>query len=423
MKYSLRQSGCIGRRCRGSKPFFNAAPVQAKLENTPAGDNYEHEANVMAGRVVNGNSKPDFFKPSLVGNSGSSGMYNFHEPLNCGGNNMDAATRNFMEAKFGYDFSNVKIYSDSTANQSARDINALAYTHGNNIVFGAGRYQPDTQSGRELLAHELTHVVQQQGLPSALQRKPRNAKEDKVSEMFDNDIDDFKRNYHLKIIFKGLIDSQKTPVKANKDGDVIGVTLGQTYADEQDENIRKAWMRTEIIGNFVKDDRFEDLAHDPTREKLNELNPPYQAGKYCTLNCPATAQSLAEYLKTGTINKAYCNPLMEGNGKGYGFDISMNTFSKDMTWKQAEAATRKQLTKHGDFVVIEARRSAAQMKQLNISERHYFTVVNVKGTLFAIDASMGGIVSSDLQNFIDQNIVATTYRLAKGEFKVKLVIL
>src|SRR3569833_1349345 len=101
----------------------------------------------------------------------------------------------------------------------------------------------------------------------------------------------------------------------------------------------------------------------------------------------------------------------------------MNKFSDPLSWKQAEATIRKQLKKHGDFVVVEAKRSAELMKKLNITDLHYFTVVNVKGTLFAIDAFGGGIVNSDLQDFIDKSIVATTYRLAKGEFKVKLVII
>lgn len=418
MRYPARQCGYTCKRGKTNGPFFNGAPVQAKLENESAGDKYEQEADAMAGRVVNGNPQPGFFKPTTVNSHGASG-----QSLHSGGSHLDASTRSFMEPKFGYDFSDVKIHNDSAAHQSASNINALAYTHGNNIVFGEGQYQPHTPAGKQLLAHELTHVVQQQGQATAVQRKKNNEKEDKASEMFDNDVDDFKRNYHLKVIFKGLVDGQKAPIIATKDGEVIGVTLGPAYAGEADENARKAWIKAEIIGKFVSSDRYQDLAYDPTHEKLNELNPPYMAGKYCALNCPATAAALADYLKTGNINKAYCNPLLEDKGKGYGFDVSMNKFSDPLSWKQAEATIRKQLKKHGDFVVVEAKRSAEQMKKLNITDLHYFTVVNVKGTLFAIDAFGGGIVNSDLQDFIDKSIVATTYRLAKGEFKVKLVII
>src|SRR5690606_20271324 len=77
----------------------------------------------------------------------------------------------FMENRFGYDFSHVKIHDDTVAAKSAQSINALAYTSGNNIVFNHGQYSPETNSGRKLLAHELTHVVQQgNGSQDQLQR-------------------------------------------------------------------------------------------------------------------------------------------------------------------------------------------------------------------------------------------------------------
>ncbi|POY36194.1 hypothetical protein C3K47_10570, partial [Solitalea longa] len=77
------------------------------------------------------------------------------------GQPMDESVRNFMEPRFGYDFSNVQIHNNSLAHQSSSAINALAYTHKNHIVFGNGKYQPETTTGQHLLAHELTHVVQQ----------------------------------------------------------------------------------------------------------------------------------------------------------------------------------------------------------------------------------------------------------------------
>ena len=66
-----------------------------------------------------------------------------------------------MESHFGRDFSAVRVHTDATAQRSAADIDAEAYTSGRDIVFGAGRYAPETTAGRRLLAHELTHVVQQ----------------------------------------------------------------------------------------------------------------------------------------------------------------------------------------------------------------------------------------------------------------------
>ena len=78
-----------------------------------------------------------------------------------GGQPLDEETRAFMEPRFGFDFSSVRVHADSGAADAARTINARAYTVGANIVFDSGRYNPRSGEGRRLLAHELTHVVQQ----------------------------------------------------------------------------------------------------------------------------------------------------------------------------------------------------------------------------------------------------------------------
>ena len=75
------------------------------------------------------------------------------EPLN-------SSIRREMEPAFGHDFSQVRVHTDSAASRSARAVNASAYTVGSDVVFGAGRYAPGTREGDRLLAHELTHVVQ-----------------------------------------------------------------------------------------------------------------------------------------------------------------------------------------------------------------------------------------------------------------------
>ena len=74
---------------------------------------------------------------------------------------IDASVRPFMEAHLGRDFSSVRVHADARAAESAAAINARAYTSGDEVVFGAGHYSPSTTSGRHLLAHELTHVIQQ----------------------------------------------------------------------------------------------------------------------------------------------------------------------------------------------------------------------------------------------------------------------
>jgi hypothetical protein len=84
-----------------------------------------------------------------------------HEVLGSPGTSLDSATRAYMEPRFGHDFSRVRVHADERAAESARAVHALAYTVGRDIVFGAGQYAPTTPDGRRLLAHELTHTVQQ----------------------------------------------------------------------------------------------------------------------------------------------------------------------------------------------------------------------------------------------------------------------
>ncbi len=87
-----------------------------------------------------------------------------HDTLRQPGHTLDRETRAFMEKHLAHDFSNVRVHTDSRAAESAESVNAHAYTVGRQIVFGSGRYAPQTTAGKQLLAHELTHVVQQRGM-------------------------------------------------------------------------------------------------------------------------------------------------------------------------------------------------------------------------------------------------------------------
>ena len=93
------------------------------------------------------------------------------------GRPLDPTLSQDMERRFGHDFSKVRVHSGgSEVEQSARNVNAYAYTVGHSIVFGAGQFSPDSNQGRRLLAHELTHVVQQGFGTAAIQRKPADDK-------------------------------------------------------------------------------------------------------------------------------------------------------------------------------------------------------------------------------------------------------
>lgn len=84
-----------------------------------------------------------------------------HNVLRSPGQPLDATNRAYFESRFGHDFSGVRVHADAKAAESARAVNALAYTVGRDVVFGEGQYVPASASGRRLLIHELSHVLQQ----------------------------------------------------------------------------------------------------------------------------------------------------------------------------------------------------------------------------------------------------------------------
>lgn len=176
-------------------PFF-----QPKLTINQPGDIYEQEADAMADKVmrmpVNKNENT-FIKPANISSlqrkcahceeeekiqkkseggaiAGIEAPSIVHDVINSGGQPLDSRTRKFFEPRFGHNFSHVLVHSGPTAEQSARDLNAYAYTVGQNIVFGTGRFAPESHEGRKLIAHELTHVLQQRSVPTKvtqIQRK------------------------------------------------------------------------------------------------------------------------------------------------------------------------------------------------------------------------------------------------------------
>lgn len=116
-------------------------------------------------------SESSLQRSAMSHDSGNSNANNVppivHDVLRSSGQPLDAATRSFMEPRFGHDFSRVRVHTDAKAAESAQAVNALAYTVGSNIVFAENRYRSGTNDGMKLLAHELTHVVQQERIASS----------------------------------------------------------------------------------------------------------------------------------------------------------------------------------------------------------------------------------------------------------------
>lgn len=143
----------------------------------PAGD-CEQEADCTADRVIRIPEVPDFrnrYSPVAGSRKNRIETCNAEnatvpsvvpDVLRSPGQSLGSSIRSFFESHFGCGLGDVRVHTDSKAAKSAAAVNALAYTVGQNVVFGAGQFSPEGTRGRWLLAHELAHVIQQRSLPS-----------------------------------------------------------------------------------------------------------------------------------------------------------------------------------------------------------------------------------------------------------------
>ena len=194
------QCACGG-GCPSCERQAGSRPLQARLRVSTPGDEFEQEADRVADRVMSIREPGPGAKLSNAGRAsntlaqrkcstceaepddkslessiavrtkaavGQTPRVNSEvsaqiDSLRGGGEPLPESSRAFFEPRFGRDLSGVRIHSNAIAAESARTLNALAYTVGQDIVFGAGQYAPAREDGRRLLAHELTHVLQQGG--------------------------------------------------------------------------------------------------------------------------------------------------------------------------------------------------------------------------------------------------------------------
>lgn len=130
------------------------------------------------------------------------------------GRTLDEGARSFMEQRFNHDFSGVRIHDDARAAASAHSFDAAAYTYGNNIVFGAGQYDPASGHGKHLLAHELAHVVQARSgkvSPRKLRRATFDWRGQTVNVDYGNVMTTYKYYDEVKARVKTLTGSDATP--------------------------------------------------------------------------------------------------------------------------------------------------------------------------------------------------------------------
>lgn len=202
----------------GDKKKKDDDKIQKKTRVGSSNDPLETEADAVADRVLSNSAAPVPVTSASTAiqraqaDSESSAPDSVDQTVAGSGKPLDSNTREFMESRFGQNFSQVRIHQGSSAEKSAKDVNAHAYTLGNNIVFGAGQFNPHSQTGKCLLAHELTHVLQQSGAAQQVQRETNEDSQNDHTEVVELEGD------HLEDDDENLVAQadKKTPGKKTK---------------------------------------------------------------------------------------------------------------------------------------------------------------------------------------------------------------
>jgi hypothetical protein len=167
-KWRLLKLAAVGKFSRPAEPSAAGAPAPpaaAEPAKAPAPAEKKPEHAPTPKVEEKKKEEPPVQRKAEPSGSVTTGSADLDSVLRSPGRPLDRATRREMESRIGYDFSTVRLHTDSPAAESAKSLSAQAYTVGSNVVFAPGRFAPQTTEGRRLLAHELTHVVQQTTSP------------------------------------------------------------------------------------------------------------------------------------------------------------------------------------------------------------------------------------------------------------------
>ncbi len=201
--------------------LLQSGELQAESGLSGAENKYEQEADQIAARATGGSSFSasekrnagdgslaanisPFVQTKGEGNRGliSGGLPGGTEGVQSRGRPLPLAPRQLMESRFGTDFSKVRIHTDSNTAQMNRELNANAFTTGSDIYFGAGRFQPESIVGQKLLAHELTHTLQQTAAPNrtvAIQKEQAGSGSQSSSQITVQDIFPFPQGSRVQL--------------------------------------------------------------------------------------------------------------------------------------------------------------------------------------------------------------------------------
>lgn len=239
------------------------ALIQPKLKVGPANDKYEQEADQIAAQVMRRPENPSPLAEETITpvqrQSGSGDGAGFQvapevEQLiahhSAGGQPLPEMVRRTVEPRFGADFSGVRVHADAAADQLNQTLQAQAFTTGPNIFFRRGAYAPGAQSGQQLLAHELTHVIQQTGADST-PPAPR-----------------------LKSGIKGQRKRVvQRVIKVNgqdQDDEAMKALLSQWEEDKPERTILANWHASKTVHDFVAKDKHKNKDDAKAKAALKE---------------------------------------------------------------------------------------------------------------------------------------------------------
>jgi hypothetical protein len=285
--------------------------LQRKLQIGAVNDPLEREADRVAEQVLRGpienllgSSSPNIQR---LGNSGGDFEGDIPESvtraLDGSGTPLDAALRHDMESRFGHDFSGVRVHQGALAHQSARDVNARAYTVGKDVVFGEGEYTTHSSAGQRLIAHELTHVIQQTAMvpnhpvPAGqatvstahsaggqrLQRGPAIVGMDEAGPKANLTEDNFKKGKNE------LDEKAKKIIASAEDG---AKSLDQRAIDAV-WNIVRSYYDSSMVKDVVYDEKEAGLSTSPAGEGKN-IKGHITVGKYFVENVDSFARRVLQ---------------------------------------------------------------------------------------------------------------------------------
>ncbi|GEM_PF-6972789 len=261
----------------GNNQFFG---IQAKFNIGDSNDKYEKEADAAADEIV-GNGAASESGETFVGNGitplvqkkdsefGTSVAMEsgdaLERSLNASkgkGSQMDDDTQNSMESGFGEDFGDVKIHTDENAVQMNREIGSRAFTHGNDIYFDQGEYNPSAKEGKHLLAHELAHTIQQKrGAQQSIQRKTGWKDIPKLKRLKAGP----KKVTSTRIMYTNYV-AHKVKQRLARANISVSINFEQIYKTNPKNNKReKVYTLTVTTTDFTKDatkDAFSKLLPD-----------------------------------------------------------------------------------------------------------------------------------------------------------------